>query len=163
MKIIKDGHCYIQIEDMMHLFRNDNAFPRSMYYDFLNVYAAEQNKRAYFEVETELYSDYIKNSPLIYSFDYLMSRSLEELDKMCYEIKKKCRINSSRIVLREVGKPRPDNKTIKDDFLVKLELDNERRNKRYLLSQIEQSLLYRKSNIEAKDLIGDAITMRKAL
>ncbi len=56
MKIIRDGHCYIQVEDIMYLFRNDPSFPRSMYYDYISTYGLTLNPGSYIELETSLYN-----------------------------------------------------------------------------------------------------------
>ncbi len=147
----------------MYLFRNDPSFPRSMYYDYISTYGLTLNPGSYIELETSLYNSYIRDNGSIYDYDFLMSKSLDELDEMCREIRKKYNVNCSKIVFRKLEQAKKTGAKVKEDPLVKLSVYKEKRNKNYLLSQIEQSLIYRKHNLQLGELTFEAQAMRKSL
>ena len=161
MKIIRNGHYYIQIEDLMHLFRNDLQFPRMMYYDLINKHGVSLNKGAFIEIESELYQQYIDACNLLYDFDDLIEKDDDALLYMSRDITRKYNTERSKIVFKGINNSKTK-KLIKEDPLIKLDLAKAKRIKDYYLSQLDLATMYRRSNIQAKDLIGEAI-LRKSL
>lgn len=161
MKIIRNGHYYIQVEDLMHLLRNDLQFPRMMYYDLINKHGVSLNKGAFIEIESELYQQYIDACNLLYDFDDLIEKDDDALLYMSRDITRKYNTERSKIVFKGI-KNSKTKKLIKEDPLIKLDLAKAKRIRDYYLSQLDLATMYRRSNIQAKDLICEAI-LRKSL
>lgn len=158
MRIIDRNNCYVQIKDIMFLLKYDDKFPMELYYDIVNKYSSNINQvlLSYVKIENEIFKQYIINSNLIFDFDYLMSKSIEELNEISDEIIRNYHLNRSSLMLKKAFELQKCEERAIDDVFLKLDIDYEKKRKDYLLSQIKEVELYRlnKTNIIYPNIIN---------
>ncbi len=144
MKVIDEKSCYIQVDDLIYALRNDyNKFPMSLYYYVINNYGTHVPSDTFIEVTDENQINYIKDTSLIYDFDFLNSKSIKELEELCDQIVRESNLKRSRIVLSNAGKKPTEGYRIISDPFVRLNISHEKNNRRYLLSQVKSVIAFK--------------------
>ncbi len=160
MKVINENSCYVQVDDLIYALRNDyNKFPMGLYYNVINNYGTHVPSDMFIEVTDENQIKYIKETSLIYDYDLLNSKSVEELEELCDQIIRESNIRRSRIVLSSMSKKPTEGYRIISDPFVRLNISHEKNNRRYLLSQVKSVIASKKGekdlNIPSRSMVRE--------
>ena len=136
MKIINKNCCYVQLGDILYLRRNDSKFPEDLYYYVLNNYAIRTPLNKYNELKDKKYYHYILESNMIFDYDFLNSKTVDELNELCDEVIRQSNVKCSRLVLSSL-KHGNENANIRKNLLLRLSVSDEINNRKYLISQIK--------------------------
>ena len=86
MKIIGKDFCYIQMEDLIYLLRNESSsFPNEIYNYLRDRDVNPMNQYCYVKIVNPKWINYIKNKNAILDFDFLASKTIPELEELCDE------------------------------------------------------------------------------
>ncbi len=130
MKVINEYGCYIEIKDILYLYKVDSCFPNDLLNHVIKLYGNNIDMNTYIRIDVPKYIKYIKNNKLLFDYNFLNSKTNEELDELIDEI-----IRDSHL---------------KEQYVNIL---NEKYNRRYLISQIkevqsEKNMLVRKFDLK---------------
>ncbi len=130
MKVINEYGCYIEIKDILYLYKVDSCFPNDLLNHVIKLYGNNIDMNTYIRIDVPKYIKYIKNNRLLFDYNFLNSKTNEELDELIDEI-----IRDSHL---------------KEQYVNIL---NEKYNRRYLISQIkevqsEKNMLVRKFDLK---------------
>lgn len=115
MKVINEYGCYIEIKDILYLYKIDSCFPNDLLNHIIKLYGSNIDMNTYIRIDAPKYIKYIKNNRLLFDYNFLNSKTYEELDELIDEI-----IRDSHLKERSVN------------------ILNEKYNRRYLISQIKE-------------------------
>lgn len=115
MKVINEYGCYIEIKDILYLYKIDSCFPNDLLNHIIKLYGSNIDMNTYIRIDVPKYIKYIKNNRLLFDYNFLNSKTYEELDELIDEI-----IRDSHLKERSVN------------------ILNEKYNRRYLISQIKE-------------------------
>ncbi len=129
MKVINEYGCYIEVKDILYLYKIDSCFPNDLLNYIIRLYGNNIDGNAYIRINVPKYIDYIKNNKLLFDYDFLNSKTYEELNELIDEI-------------------------IRDSYLKEQSVNvlNEKYNRRYLISQIKE--VQNKKNMPVRKLIN---------
>lgn len=126
MRIISNGECYVQKEDLEYIISNEKSIPSSIYRELRNAIVDDLS---FIKIEDKEALECVLNSNIL-DFEELNNKPLSTLEAFEYKIK--------AAILDSCE----DTNQMSKDELEALEL--ERKNREYILNQIRQIVEYKK-------------------